>query len=223
MTKRTTKYDLVTCKDCNKEFLKSRYTMKQWSGRCRSCAGIFRTPTNRAPRYCIACAGVIDKPKNVNWSVYQRRLFCGDPCQRSFMLKENNPQWRQRIPVLCTKCDKEIPFPEMMPPSTRLKKRFCGRICQSEFHGYRKVGETYPRGGSDYTKVKSENGRARGQHRVIAETALGRTLKKSEVVHHINGVRSDNRNTNLLICSNSYHRQLHEEMGRRYMQEHFGA
>lgn len=48
--------------------------------------------------------------------------------------------------------------------------------------------------------------------RVIAEDVLGRSLKKDEIIHHINGNRQDDRKENLMICSRSYHMELHQRM-----------
>lgn len=60
-------------------------------------------------------------------------------------------------------------------------------------------------------------------HRIVAETALGRRLKGQECVHHINGDKQDNKNSNLIICDRRYHQWLHKHMGDLYMREKFGV
>ena len=52
------------------------------------------------------------------------------------------------------------------------------------------------------------------EHRYIAYKALGRCLKRNEVLHHIDEDRTNNLHENLLICSNSYHVGLHRKMDR---------
>lgn len=49
------------------------------------------------------------------------------------------------------------------------------------------------------------------QHRLVWEKANGRLLRSDEVIHHINGVRDDNRLENLVALTNSNHCALHAD------------
>ena len=61
-----------------------------------------------------------------------------------------------------------------------------------------------------YTYVaKSINGKRIDEHRMLMEAYLGRKLSRYEVVHHINGVKNDNRIDNLLMMSLSEHSRMH--------------
>jgi hypothetical protein len=48
------------------------------------------------------------------------------------------------------------------------------------------------------------------QHRLVVERSIGRILDKEELVHHINGVKTDNRIENLAIMKRGEHIRSHK-------------
>jgi len=63
-----------------------------------------------------------------------------------------------------------------------------------------------------YVEITGD-GKVQLEHRYIIEQFLGRKLKRSEVIHHVNGDRTDNRLENLRFMSQSEHVKLHWQEG----------
>ncbi len=58
-----------------------------------------------------------------------------------------------------------------------------------------------------------ESGKLTREHRVVVEKVLGRKLLKNEHVHHINGIKDDNRPENLVVVNARTHMQTEWKEG----------
>lgn len=58
------------------------------------------------------------------------------------------------------------------------------------------------------------------EHRVIACEMEGRILTPNEAVHHINGIKDDNRPENLVVLTHAEHRAAHAESHGEIMREY---
>ena len=96
--------------------------------------------------------------------------------------------------------------------------RFCSRECVykrkfpvAEKHSQWKRGKSLNAQGYWYICESLSDGySSKREHRIIAEKALCKILAPSHPVHHVDGDRSNNANSNLVICENqTYHFLLH--------------
>jgi len=126
-----------------------------------------------------------------------------------------------QILIKCPDCGKE----RLVRLSNTRRNNFTG-ICYSCFFKYHNplVGKSglagksrniLPRLHEGYVTIhKPEHHRANKNGNVkrcvlVLEKKLGRELDKTEHVHHINGIRDDDRPENLMPLTNSEHTRLH--------------
>lgn len=84
---------------------------------------------------------------------------------------------------------------------------FCDLVCRNKRQSFGsnpelKGGYLNKSQGYFYIRV---DGKAVLMHRILMERKLARKLRSDEHVHHINGIRNDNRLENLAVVSNRNH------------------
>lgn len=202
------------CEECGKEMYvrpAELETRRYCSNVCRGQAQQRRTRTT-----CVTCGQEFVQAASVG----------GKYCSRACYLKDREPRktcktcgvalsktaltycstacmWQDRrtlVTKTCTVCGADY----TVKPSEAETSKYCSRACKDQ--GLRLTGpgaRTVRQDGyiSVYYPTHPDadtNGRIL-EHRLVAEQKYGRRILPTEQVHHINGVRADNRPENLEV------------------------
>lgn len=115
---------------------------------------------------------------------------------------------KRTVPRICRYCGSD--FLTFADAPARGRGIYCSRSCRAKD----RTGDQSPNwtGGKSrsrgYVIATLPSGR-RFEHRIVMEQALGRPLRREEVVHHINGIKDDNRPENLQVISQPEHMAMH--------------
>lgn len=119
--------------------------------------------------------------------------------------------YRRNKKLTCQICGKQF-------LSYRSTTKSCSKECYKSvcFNKQFRGGKTKKNG---YIKVYSphhpiSDGNYVMEHRLVMEKHIGRFLNSDEIVHHINGIRDDNRISNLQLLTKSEHTALHHKERR---------
>lgn len=156
-----------------------------------------RAAPKRITKHCIYCA------TEFSCRTWDKSVHCSRKCVWGTR-KASGRFWVQKT---CTFCLSE--FTIRACEDRKGRGKYCSHSCAArDHHGER--GARWAGGKTGYVATTSVSGRRMAQHRAIAEVLLGRRLERTEVVHHKNGVRCDNRPENLEVMSLSDHTSMHK-------------
>jgi len=164
------------CHNCGKEFLPVRFHPNQ-----KCCS-------HKCARAIISC-------RQRGIALIKEKLICA-VCDQEFIQKRlNNTEYCSQS---CKKLGTFRKFKGLPVKGPRKHIRGTGHITKT---GYRVISKNHPN-----ARMRSPSS-GKGQimeHTWVMSNHIGRPLFKHETVHHINGIRNDNRIENLELWSSSH-------------------
>ena len=129
--------------------------------------------------------------------------YCSFSCRNSWKIIER-PK--------CLNCSKKVKY---LWSGRKQRMKFCSISCSKtgKFNGRYKFGFYIDKKGYKRILISKEqriNKSSYGlEHRLVMEKHLGRKISKRELVHHINGIKTDNRISNLQLTTHLKHQSFH--------------
>jgi len=163
-----------------------------------------------------------NQPFSVWPSAVDRRTYCSRACKaaamkgKPFFDSTGIPSWNKGVKGSIPSWNKGKTGVYSEDTLQRIREARARQ--QREHHPRWKGGHRYYRG---YVMVYSPDHPHKNknncvpEHRLVMEQIIGRLLDPREVVHHINGIKDDNRPENLeLFASNREHMKGHKGLGQ---------
>lgn len=181
---------------------------------CAQCGVTYRTPESVRHTFCSWRCYLesikVDKGCAVcgNALSVSARTYCSPACSAAGQ--------RTGAEVPCEICG--TPF--YVKAHDQGVKRYCSIVCHSEAMRIDGMGSRYLRR-DGYISVyypkhpDASSNRQVMEHRLVMETVIGRRLTKDEQVHHINGIRNDNRPENLELIAPDNHTRITNQIAKK--------
>ncbi len=168
-------------------------------------------------RYCLICKNEIIRGRT-SPRQYNKSKFCSKKCRGKWQsinaIGKNSSNYRGGKSI-CIDCGDKLAYRYSYRDTKRCRKCYHKLLkTNPEISPNWKGGKRVDKSGYILIYQPSHpyaSGNCVREHRLIIEKHLNRYLSKSEVVHHIDGNKSNNVLTNLKLCkSQKEHRKLHK-------------